>query len=164
MILSTVLSLALSLQSSTADARLVPWQQTIRWDIRVNADTGPWESAILDAAGRERYRVALIPLWAVEGGVTAFEIALTSLETPSVNLLGARRPGQDVAFVIEVSELKRGLGRSAFGSRRSFEIPGGAGNMLEVSVLGSRLGKGAGICDQCPNVQELRATISILTR
>lgn len=164
MVLSALLWLALSIQSPTADVQLIPWERTMHWDIRVNADTGPWESPILDSEGRERYRVSVIPLWAVEGGVTAFEIALTSVETPNVNLLGTRQPGQAAAFVIEASELKTGIGRSTFGKRRSFAIPGAAGSMLDVSVLGSRLGTGAGMCDRCSNVQEFRATVSTRPR
>ncbi|MEO5819138.1 MAG: hypothetical protein ABIT71_01420 [Vicinamibacteraceae bacterium] len=164
MMLSALLSLVLSIQSNTADARLVLSQQTVRWNISVNADTGPWETAVLDADGRERFRVSVIPLWAVEGGVTAFEIALTSADKPGVNLLGTRRMGEAAAFVIEAAELERGIGRSTFGSKRSFGIPGSGGNLLEVTVLSSRLGKAAGMCDQCPNVQELRATLAIRTR
>lgn len=52
--LAVLFSLVLSIQSSTADVRLVPSQQTVRWNVRVNADTGPWEFAVLDADGRER--------------------------------------------------------------------------------------------------------------
>jgi hypothetical protein len=162
--LHTLLSVLLAFQAVAPGARLVPWEQTIRWNIVENAGTGPWESPIRDFDGHERFRLALIPLWAVEGGVTAFEIALATAENPRVNLLGERQLDGPQAIVIDVRDLKRGIARSKFGRRRSFDVPMGGDSRLEVTVLGARLGKGAGMCDKCANVQELRATVAVRTR
>ena len=152
------------LQNGPPGVRLVPWEQTIHWNVEANADTGPWESPVLDPEGQEQFRVALIPLWAVEGGVTAFEIAVTTSQSPRLNLLGERQLNVAQAIVIEVRDLERGIARSRFGRRRSFDLPMSGGGRLEVTVRGARLGRGAGMCDTCPNIQEFRATVAVRAR
>ena len=164
MSLHALLSLLLAVQASAPGARLVPWEQTIRWNVEVNADTGPWEFPVLDSEGHERFRVALIPLWAVEGGVTAFEIAVATVQNPRLNLLGERRLDVAQAIVIDVRDLERGIDTSKFGRRRSFDVPMGGGGRLDVTVRGARLGRGAGMCDRCPNIQELRVTVAVRAR
>ena len=156
-----------ALQASKAGqpgALLTPWEQTIHWNVEANADTGPWESPVLDSDGHELFRVALIPLWAVEGGVTAFEIAVTTSQNPRLNLLGERQLNVAQASVIEVWDLERGIAKSRFGRVRSFDLPMGGGGRLEVTVRGARLGRGAGMCDTCPNFQEFRATAAVRAR
>lgn len=154
----------LTIQSLSPSARLIPWEQTIRWDVNANADTGAWESPVRDSDGHEHLRVSLIPLWSVEGGVVAFEIVLALPENPRVNLLGQRQLGVPQATVIDAKDLQRGTARSPFGKHRSFEVATGEPRgRLEVTVLRSRLGKGAGTCDGCPNIQELSARVAFRT-
>lgn len=67
---------------------LRPFAQTI--DIPAGAQAEAWQAPLLDLGGHERFRVALIPLSAVEGGIVAFELSLTRRGKPENNLLGER--------------------------------------------------------------------------
>jgi hypothetical protein len=80
----------LALHPSSAQATtIVPVQKTARWNVNTSGES-PWVTSVVDGMGATRFRVTLVPLWAVEGGVVAFEIVLTTPEQTAVNLLGER--------------------------------------------------------------------------
>lgn len=107
--------------------------------------------------GKERYKLALAPLWAVEGGIVAIQIVVARPDQPNKNLLGERNTDGPMTFVITVEELRRGIKKSKFGTVRNFKMDGAK---LCVEILGSRLGKGVGECPGCPNIQEFTAMFS----
>jgi hypothetical protein len=111
--------------------------------------------------GKEHFRLALVPLWAVEGGIVAMQILVARPEHPNENLLGERDTDGPMAFVITVEELKRGIKKSRFGATRVFNLDGAS---LHVEILGSRLGKGVGECPTCPNIQEFTVMLSFGSR
>jgi len=104
--------------------------------------------------GRDHYRLALVPLWAVEGGIVGIEILVARPEHPDANLLGERETDVAQPFVVTVEELESGVNKSRFGTTRYFKLDHAK---LRVEIKGSRLGEGVGDCNTCKNIQELTA-------
>jgi hypothetical protein len=91
------------------------------------------------------------------------EILLARPAEPYENLLGEREMNVPSPFVITVEELAAGIEASPFGSVRTFALPHPAKGALHVTVLGAKFGHGAGMCDTCRNIQELKANIQVLS-
>jgi hypothetical protein len=136
---------------ASAESSVAWFQGRVTW--QAGEEALPWEVAVASPNGREHYRLALVPLWAVEGGIVAIEIVVARPEHPNDNLLGERT---DVPqpFVITVEELEAGINKSRFGAIRVFKV-GRA--KLRVQVKGSRLGPGLGECQRC--IQEFTTEI-----
>jgi hypothetical protein len=124
-------------------------------------------STLLDVAGKPRFRVALRPLSAVEGGVVAFELMLVRHAEDQDNLLG-ERSGFDEACrcypekpsVIDIAYVSEGVGGSRFGAVRRFAIPG-THEPLVFEVVDIGVGHGVGNCAPCPRIDWLHARVSI---
>jgi hypothetical protein len=101
--------------------------------------------------------LALIPLWAVEGGIVGIEILVARPEHPDNNLLGQRETDLPQPFVITVEELESGINKSRFGATRNFKLDR---TKLRVEIQASRFGEGVGECKNCKNIQELAADFS----
>jgi hypothetical protein len=143
--------------AATWHSEFVQWQH--------GAEALPWERVLkLPHGGAKPYRVALQPLWAVEGGIVAIEITVAWPSEPFDNLLGERKNDVPSPFVLTVEELDAGLDTSLFGSTRTFVLPRPARGVLRVSVLGSELGHGVGMCPTCRNIQALTARVEIEER
>lgn len=138
-----------------------PWfSQTVKWAF--GKEGSPWERiGALPGAGTKEYRVALQPLWALEGGVVAFEIVVTTPDEPYENLLGERQMDIPQAFVLELADLKSGIESSKFGATRTLKLPLPARGLLRVAVQDWRPGKGVGDCDDCTNIQGLTVKVEI---
>ena len=153
-----LICIALALTCVHAQGIAVWYQKRVTW--RYGSEGRAWETAIVSPDGKEQYRVALIPLWAVEGGIIAMEILVANREHANDNLLG-QRDDQPQPFVIEVKELRRGINRSRFGSTRIFNLSQAT---LRVEIKGARLGNGVGsgsmYCRDCKNIQEFTAEFS----
>jgi hypothetical protein len=143
-----VLSVCAPLTQAQTDA--VWYHNRITW--RYGSEGRVWETAVVSPDGKEHYRLALIPLWAVEGGIVGMEIVVASPEHPDDNLLGERKLDVAQPFVITVEELESGINKSRFGTRRDFKLQGFE---LRAEIQGSRLGEGVGECPNCKNIQEL---------
>jgi hypothetical protein len=141
----------LALTCASAEGSAAWFQARVTW--RAGEEARPWEAAVASPNGKEHYRLALVPLWAVEGGIVAIEIVVARPEHPNDNLLGERT---DVPqpFVITVEELETGINKSRFGATRLFKV-GQA--KLRVQVKGSRIGPGLGECERC--IREFTAEI-----
>jgi hypothetical protein len=134
-----------------------PWfQRRVVW--QAGEEPRVWDTTIGSPDGRERYRLALIPLWALEGGIVAMEILIARPEHPEDNLLGERQLNLAQPFVITVEELERGINKSRFGTRRDFKLQG---IELRAEIQGSRLGEGVGDCRDCKNIQELTVDFAL---
>jgi hypothetical protein len=114
-----------------------------------------WETVVVSPNGKEHLRLALVPLWCVEGGIVAFEILVASPEQPDQNLLGVRENDVPQPFVITVEELESGINKSRFGANRAFKLRQGK---LKIKILGSQLGNEGCECGNC--IQELTAELS----
>jgi len=147
----SLLLLYLSVTSANAKSSVAWFQQRVNW--QAGKEALPWEVAVASPDGKQHYRLALVPLWAVEGGIVAIEIVVARSEHPNVNLLGERK---DIPqpFVITVEELEAGVSKSQFGATRVFRV-GRA--KLQVEIKGTRLGPGLGECQNC--IQEFSAQI-----
>jgi len=110
-----------------------------------------WETSIESPDRKQHYRLAIIPLLAVEGGIVGMEILVARPEHPNDNLLGQRETDVPQPFVVTVEELESGINKSQFGATRNFTLDR---TKLRVEILGSRLGKGVGECNSCTNIQE----------
>jgi hypothetical protein len=139
------------------------FDQQVTW--KYGKEGKEWKTVVKDPHGQGGYQLALWPLWALEGGVIAVEIAVTRPSAPNVNLLGDRQNGVEYPFVITVEELKKGVAKSKFGASRNFEV---ADIAVHVKIEGCRLGQGVGslstFCKECPNIQELSTRISVESR
>jgi hypothetical protein len=153
-----LLCIALALCSVSAEGGAVWYQKRIPW--RYGSQGDAWETSVASLDGKHHYRLALIPLWAVEGGIVAMEILLASPERPNENLLGPE-DNDPHPFVITVSELQRGIGRSRFGATRVFTLESVT---LRVDIKGAHLGNGLGsastYCRSCKNLQGFTADFS----
>jgi hypothetical protein len=107
---------------------------------------------VVSPNGKERYRLALVPLWAVEGGILGIEVLVARPEHPDDNLLGQRQSDVPQPFVVTVEDLESGINKSRFGPIRDFKLDR---TTLRVEIQGSRLGEGVGECKDCKNIQEL---------
>lgn len=145
-----LLCVALVLGCMQAEGGKVWFQKRVTW--QAGSEPRVWEAAIVSRNGRDHYRLALVPLWAVEGGIVGIEILVARQEHPDANLLGERETGVTQPFVVTVDEFKNGINKSRFGTTRYFQI-GHA--KLRVEITGSRLGEGVGDCNTCKNIQEL---------
>lgn len=145
------LMLVLMLVSVCAQSSVIWFHKRVIWQGK-----GPrvWESAIDSPDRKEHYRLALIPLYALEGGIVAIEILVARPEHPDDNLLGERIMDVAQPFVVTVEELERGINKSRFGTTRNFTVDHAK---LRVEIRGSRLGEGVGDCRDCKNIQELTA-------
>jgi hypothetical protein len=126
--------------------------------VEVRKEGLAWKSTIKEPNGQAEYhQLVLQPLWAVEGGVVALEIAVARPKQPDVNLLlGERKNGIEYPFVITVEELERGLAYSKFGTVRKLEADDIALNIkIERFRLGKGVGSGSTYCSNCSNLQEL---------
>jgi hypothetical protein len=101
--------------------------------------------------------LALVPLWAVEGGIVGIEILLATPEHPDDNLLGSLDTDAPLPFVITVEELESGINKSQFGAKLMFNLKRAK---LRVEILSSRLGDGVGDCRSCKNIQEITTAFS----
>lgn len=119
-----------------------------------------WETLIESPDKKHRYRLALIPLWAVEGGIVGMEILVARHDHPNGNLLGQRETDVPQPFVVTVEELENGISKSQFGATRNFKLDG---TKLRVEIEGSRLGTGVGDCKDCKNIQELVVDLLLAT-
>jgi hypothetical protein len=132
------------------------FHQRVTW--RTGRDPRAWETSVASPDGKERYRLALIPLWAVEGGIVAVEILLARPEHPDDNLLGQRETDVPKPFEVTLEELERGIDKSRFGANREFNVDR---LRLRVKIEGARLGKGVGDCKDCSNIQELTVLFTL---
>jgi hypothetical protein len=146
--------ICLAITSSNAESRSVWFQKHILW--QAGNEPRVWETTIVSPNGKEHYRLALVPLWAVEGGIVGIEILVASPEHPDDNLLGQREMNLPQPFVITVEELEGGIKKSRFGSSRVFNV-GRA--KVHVEVEGSRLGEERGGCDRCKNIPGVRCKV-----
>jgi hypothetical protein len=135
------------------------FHQRVTW--QVGSDPRPSETVLESPDGKQHYKLALIPLWAVEGGIVAMQILVARPKSPDKNLLDERTTNGSMKFVVTVEELKRGIKNSKFGAIRDFNLEGAR---LRVEILGSRLGKGLGDCPDCSNIQEFAAMFSLGSR
>jgi hypothetical protein len=121
---------------------------------------------LLDSTGHERYRVALVPLWAVEGGIVSFEVALTKPGEPDSNLLG-ERPGYsekcqcypESPFVLDLDYLQVGA-ESRYGRIRRFALSSSR-QWLTVEILQLFPGHSVGSCKSCPRIERMVARVSV---
>jgi hypothetical protein len=147
--------IALALACVQARGSNIWFQKRVTW--QAGTDPRVWESTVVSPTGKEHYRLALVPLWAVEGGIVGIEILVSNPEHPDDNLLGRRENDVPQPFVIMVEELESGINKSRFGANRVFNVRRAK---LKVEILSSRLGKGVGDCESCSNIQEFTAAIS----
>jgi hypothetical protein len=140
----------LMLMSAKAESAATWFHKRVVWQ----ADKEPrvWEASIVSPDGTQHYRLALIPLLAMEGGVVGFEILVARPEHPDDNLLGQRETDAPQSFVVTVEELERGINKSPCGAMRNFKLDR---TTLRVEIQRSRLGEGVGECRNCKNIQEL---------
>lgn len=150
-----LLCLTLVLGCAHAEGSSVWFQRRITW--QAGGEPRVWETAIVSPNGKEHYRLALVPLWAVEGGIVGIEILLASPEHPDDNLLGRRDTDAPLPFVVTVEELESGIKKSRFGAKRDFNLKRAK---LRVEILGWRLGDGIGDCGSCKNIQEITTSFS----
>jgi hypothetical protein len=135
------------------------FHQRVTWEAHGGAL--PWKTTAVNPNGKERYRLTLVPLWALEGGIVAIEIRLALPAHPDRNLFGERLMHQSQPFVITVEELRAGIENSQFGANRVLH----AGHViLRVKIQSASLGKGAGGCETCDNIQKLVAEISLRSK
>jgi hypothetical protein len=143
-------SLCLMLVSADSESSASWFHKRVIW--QAGKEPQVWETTIGSPDGKEHYRLALSPLWAVEGGILGIEILVARPEHPNDNLLGERKTDVPQPFVITVEELENGINESQFGPKRTFKLDH---STLRVEVQGSRLGEGVGECHNCKNIQEL---------
>lgn len=148
----------LMLMSAKAESTATWFHKRVVW--QAGKEPRVWETNIVSPDGKEHFRLALIPLWAVEGGILGIEILVARPEHPEDNLLGQRNPDVPQPFVVTVEELERGINKSPCGATRSFKLDR---TTLLVKIRGSRLGEGIGECQNCKNIQELKIDFDLGT-
>jgi len=153
----TILCLCVAFVSGTSSE--VWFEKHVTW--QAGKEPRVWETRISRPNGKERYRLALIPLWAVEGGIVGMEVLLADPKNPSHNLLGERQNDVPQPFVITVEELEAGIDKSQFGVARLFSV---GPSTLRIEIKGSRLGKGVGDCGDCSNIQEIALDLTFRNR
>jgi len=140
----------LMLMCAKAESTATWFHKRVVW--QAGKEPRVWETKIASPDGKEHVRLALIPLWAVEGGILGVEILVARPEHPDDNLLGRRDSDALQPFVVTVEELERGINKSPCGAVRNFKLDR---TTLRVEIQGSRLGEGVGECRNCKNIQEL---------
>ena len=155
-IITLVMVASFALQSVTATT-IVPLEKVVRWK---SSDAKPPETLVKNGTGVPQYRIALVPLWRLEGGVVAIEIELTSPGDQSANRLGERKGKQPQAFVVELSDLQPGS-TSPFGKTRTFSFPDLPQVYFRVEFRDTRLSKGAAGCASCQSIEQFTAVISV---
>jgi hypothetical protein len=140
----------LMLMSGKAESTATWFHKRVVW--QAGREPQVWETKIASPNGKEHFRLALIPLWAVEGGIVGIEILVARPEHPDDNLLGQRQTDVPQPFVVTVEELESGIDKSPCGAMRNFKLDH---TTLRVKIQGSRLGEGVGECRNCKNIQEL---------
>jgi hypothetical protein len=140
----------LILMPAKAESTATWFHKSVVW--QAGKEPRVWETKIVSPDGKEHFRLALIPLWAVEGGIVGIEILVARPEHPDDNLLGQRDTDVSQPFVVTVEELERGINKSPRGATRDFKLDR---TTLRVEIQGSRLGEGVGECRNCKNIQEL---------
>ena len=140
----------LMLMSAKAESTATWFHKRVVW--QAGKESRVWETKMVSPDGKEHFRLALIPLLAVEGGIVGIEILLARPEHPDDNLLGQRGTDVSQPFVVTVEELERGINKSPCGAMRNFKLDR---TTLRVEIRGSRLGEGVGECRNCKNIQEL---------
>ena len=148
--------LSLFLCSAVTCAKETWFNNRVTW--KYGKDGQPWKTFIKEPNEKAEYQLVLRPLWAVEGGVLALEIAVVRPKQPDINLLGERENGVEYPFVITVEELEQGLVHSKFGTLRKVEAEKITAN---IKIERFRLGKGVGDCSKCSNLQELSLWITL---
>ena len=93
----------LILMPSKAESTATWFHKRVVW--QAGKEPRVWETKIVSPDGKEHFRLALIPLWAVEGGIVGIEILLARPEHPDDNLLGQRDTDVSQPFVVTVEEL-----------------------------------------------------------
>jgi hypothetical protein len=153
--------LELDLMSGLPTHQKETWfNQRVTWKYGKEGLT--WKTTVKEPNGQAEYQLILQPLWAVEGGVVALEIAVARPKQPDVNLLGERKNGIEYPFVITVEELERGLAHSTFGAMRKLMADDVALNIkIERFRLGKGVGSGGTYCSNCSNLQESSLWITV---
>ena len=151
--------LCLSVATVSGSSSDVWFQKRVTW--QTGKEPRVWETQINSPNGKESYRLALVPLWAMEGGIVGMEILVADPKKPSVNLLGVRQTDVPQPFVITVEELEGGIDQSQFGAARRLNVGHAE---LRIDIKGSRLGKGVGECGDCKNIQEIVLELTLRSR
>jgi hypothetical protein len=151
------LCIFLALGCVLAESSDVWLRKRVTW--QAGTDPRVWEAMVVSPNGKERFRLALVPLWCVEGGTVAIEIFLASPEHPDENLLGIRENDVPQSFVIKVEELESGINKSRFGANRAFKVRRAK---LTIKILGSRLANENCGCGNC--IQEFTAELSFQSK
>jgi hypothetical protein len=162
--LHTVFLISVGLLGCAHGQALRPFDQTV--DIPAGAQAHTWEAPLVDLHGHERYRVALVPLWAVEGGIVSFEFVLIKPGQPDTNLLG-ERPGYseecqcypESPFVVDLESLGPEAKRR-YGASRRFAIPSSQ-QSLNLEIRQVSRGHGVGSCESCPRIERLTARVTV---
>jgi len=149
--------IVLALCSVQAEGRDLWFKKQITW--QAGNQPQVWETVIVSPNGKERFRLALLPLWCVEGGISKIEILLASPDRPDKNLLGFQRDDAPEPFVITVEELQAGMKKSRFGANRTFNARDAK---LKIKILDSRLGEENCKCGKC--IQEFTAELSVQSK
>jgi hypothetical protein len=156
---SLIVVVCLTSGSAISGSETTWFRKHVTWRGGTNARA--WEIPVSNQNGTESYRLAIIPLWAVEGGIVGVEFLVAPREHPDDNLLGKRVSDVAKPFVITVEELERGIDQSQFGRTRVFDL--GQTN-FRIDVGSSRLGKGIGECSTCANIQEITVDLSFTSK
>jgi hypothetical protein len=152
-----LLLLPLAIANSRAESRERWFQERVHWE--AGREAIPWKATVDSPDGTKRYGLALVPLWAVEGGIVAIEIVVSRPKHPDRNLLGHRGTNTSEPFVITVEDLEGGIAKSRFGATRVFRVDQ---VRLRIQILGARVGPGLGECQSC--IQELTAEVSLRSK
>ena len=129
------------------------FQERVNW--KAGTEPRRWETDVTSPNEKQHYRLTLIPLWCMEGGIHGMEFRVARPEDPERNLLGERN-GAAQPFVITVEDLQNGIDRSRFGAVRSFRL---GATQFRLAIEGSRLGPEACCSETC--IQELAVQISL---
>src|SRR5579864_9181057 len=86
------------------------FHQRIEW--HAGREAPHWETPVVSPNGKERYRLALIPLWGGEGGIVGMEIFISrsfqssvrGVPDVDVNLLG-KLDGKPHSYVIDLKDI-----------------------------------------------------------
>jgi hypothetical protein len=155
-----LLLLGLLLCSAATFAKRTWFNHGVTW--KYGKDGQAWKTTIKEPNGTAEYQLVLQPLWAVEDGVLALEIAVVRPKQPDLNLLGERKNDVECPFVITVEELERGLVHSKFGAVRKLETEEITVSFkIERFRLGKGVGSGSTYCSKCNNLQELSLWITL---
>lgn len=157
--LSVSAFLLLTTPLSLYSAERVWHREEVRWTN--TKERRAWEGAATSPGRKVTYRLAMVPLWAVEGGIVAMELVLAPDSEPNKNLLGERE-NRPQPFVLTVEELQAGISKSRFGAERRFPLPGN--DVLRLTVKESGFGKGVGACPDCANLQSVTVVWELLER